>query len=225
MQSLAAEGFAVLQMDFRNVGPLSSTTEGPNFVLGLDAAVDVLSERGWVDAHRVGLIGFSRGGYLVKFAVTNPGRTVIAAAIAADSYGAGFFEYLLGSPSDRLERESQYGGSFWSNRAAWLNTTPSFNANRARTPLLLEAYGPWSLLLDGELQRAFQMNSVPVDLLYFPTGMHPLVRPRERFMSYETTIDWMCFWLLGISNETPAKAEQFDRWQQMRSDFDAIRGN
>src|SRR5262249_27939474 len=80
-QSLVARGFAVLQLEgWKRQEVMDTEAEGPGFVTRLDAAIDRLAARGVVDPARVGLTGFSRGGFLTRYALANPGKHAIAAA-------------------------------------------------------------------------------------------------------------------------------------------------
>lgn len=225
-QPLASAGIAVLQIHIPDDNEGAGTPrEGPAFVERIDSAVESLAGQGIVDQRRVGLIGFSRGGYLTYYAITHPGRTKISAAIEADGWTGSFAFYLkqlLLSPDlasmARRSFERQYGGTFWENKAEWLQQEAVFNVDRVQTPLL------FALNMNGKVNNAlavfdvlaaFRVNNKPFELVIFPHGAHQLVRPRERFASIQATVDWMRFWLQGYEDPDPAKSEQFKRWRKM----------
>lgn len=237
-QALSAKGFAVLRMPLRSGDGSADGTpaEVPLFVEGLDAAVEELSRRGIVDPDRVGLIGWSRGGFITKHAVTNPGKVALRAAVAADGFGASYYQYLQtaweDNPGNNAHYEHVYGGSFWNAKDAWLAREPSFNADRASAALLLAGYTYGALLEDLHLYGAFRLNGKAADILYLPYGAHSLVRPAERLVSMQATVDWFSFWLKNEERselmpggyETAASlAEQYSRWRAMRAQLEAAK--
>lgn len=224
-QSLVAQGMAVLQIDIPAVdrSELNRTPqEGPAFVDRVDAAVEALSKQGLADPARVGLVGFSRGGYMVYYAIAHPRRVKFAAAVVADGFRGDYVDYLrmaVAIPERAAtDFEEQYGmGTFWENRAAWLDQVVEFNLDRVTTPLLY-SFNTKQLVLDAyALVGAFRLNRKPLEIINFPEGEHPLVRPLERLASMTATVDWMAFWLMGKEDHDPAKAAKYARWRAMRS--------
>jgi dipeptidyl aminopeptidase/acylaminoacyl peptidase len=233
-QALVARGFAVLLMENSAVHGgetdkhvIGTRCEGPIFVRRIDAAVQALGDQHLIDPDRVGLIGFSRGGYQAFYAVSHPGRVHLAAAVVADSIRFDFEDYLYelgrsfhsGFSGLYTKYDQQYGGSFWENREAWLEDAPTFNADRIRTPTLF-AYNnreqwPGALPVLG----AYRRNNIPVEFLFFPRGSHQLVRPRERVASMNATIDWMSVWLMGADEPPSGDNDQFARWRRLRAQW------
>jgi hypothetical protein len=224
-QALVAQGMAVLAIripssasDGPDTAHWTSAGETPRegqiFVENIDAAVGELARQGVVDANRVGLIGFSRGGYMAHFAVTHPGRVGLAAAIVADSYTGSYLEYLLNAaaspmPGNRLpsgfERAAEKengGGTFWENKAGWLSNAPGFNADKARTPTLFSMSAAQGVLSAAEILGAWNINQRPYDFVFLPEASHPIQRPRERAALMQATVDWMRFWLKGEEDPT-----------------------
>ena len=234
-QPLVGAGFAVLFMQIPGVDQpdvAGTLAEGVGFVERIDAAVTALSERGLIDAKRVGLVGFSRGGFLTYYAVTHPGTTQLRAAIDADGWTASYGEYVInaaisapGGASNRTF-EAQYGGTgtFWRNKERWLEHAPAFNVDRARTPILFTGNKQAGALWNVETVGAFRLNRRPFELQIFPDGDHQLQRPRERLASLEATVDWMGFWLLEREDAAPEKSEQYARWRKIRSDWQTVQG-
>lgn len=235
-QPLVAAGIAVLQIDIPAVDRpsyLGTPQEGVSFVNRIDQVVEMLAHRGLVDPACVGLIGFSRGGFMTYYALTHPGRTNIRSAVVADGFQASWIDYLEAAARNDLasveQLERQFGGgSFWDNRAGWLEHSPGFNAIRLRTPLLYQATGagrPFGGARSYEVIGAFRLANAPLDYLFFPTGHHQLQRPRERRASLQASVDWMRFWLQGIEDSDPEKVEQYRRWRQLRDRHQAPPGN
>lgn len=217
-QALNARGFAVLQMPF--LSEASTAIGTPNevaaFQMGLEGAIRFLSDQYQLPPSAIGIVGYSRGGFVVKHLVTNTGNTRIAAAVAADAFGASYFEYMMTwrNPAHSAQFDNVYGGAFWEHQDQWLAREPSFNASRVTAPLLLTPIGPTPLISDLQLYGAIRLNHRAADILYFPEGDHNLVRPRERLASLNATLDWMTFWLAdahGLNERSLA------RWSELRA--------
>lgn len=236
-QALAAQGFAVVQMESEGPTDLMGTSEeGPHFVKQVDRLVDALVAAGIVDPARIGLTGFSRSGYHVYYTITHPGRTHFAAAVGSDNFKAQFDMYLsLGAqlpPEDDPNAAGTgdvnlrvlstmyglYGGSFWDHKAIWLRQEPTFNLDRVRTPILFTVNEVSAETKESERRNfgAFVLSHRPVDYLFFPQGVHQLQRPRERIAIMEVVVDWMNFWLRGKQNPDPSKAEQNHYWRALK---------
>jgi hypothetical protein len=56
----------------------------------------------------------------------------------------------------------------------------------------------------------------PVEMIYMPEGTHILEKPWDRMISQQGNVDWFCFWLKGEEDPDPGKAEQYDRWRELR---------
>jgi dipeptidyl aminopeptidase/acylaminoacyl peptidase len=227
-QALASQGVAVLLMNIPTEdGPdlqsdFNYPDEGPAFVRRIDAAVQALTEDGAIDKDHVGLIGFSRGGYLTYYAVTHPGKTKIAAAVVADAWTGSFDSYTLyaaffDDADGAIQSERQYGrGTFWQNKKAWLEQAPNFNVDRLEAPVLFTLHGPAAPFFAHEIIGSFRLNRRPYEMLFFPRGTHQLQMPREREVSLQSTVDWIRFWLQGREDSSPRAAERMLRWRRMR---------
>ncbi|HKZ74836.1 MAG TPA: hypothetical protein VJ011_12270, partial [Steroidobacteraceae bacterium] len=220
MQPLAARGIAVLQMSM----PRVIVNEGPPFVEAVDSAAEMAAERYGIDPAKVGLLGFSRSGGRTSYAVTHPGRTKLAAALVADGGDANYALYLnYAATYPNIAKTAQgtleaiNGGTFWANKAAWLERAPGFNLDRVETPLLITSTGPFSFLVVNEMYTGLQILKKPIDVIMFPEGAHQLMMPRERLASMEATVDWMSYWLQGSKDPQPGKAAQYKRWDALRA--------
>jgi len=194
-----------------------------------DSAVEALDGQGLIDPKRVGIIGFSRTGWHVEFALTHSKRHY-AAATAADNvqYSLGEYWYMH---SDRVSKifESMYGGSPYGDAGdAWKKYSVSFNLDRLHTPLLMEEMGygnkfdnihapPDNLALSFEIFTALNRLNRPVELYYYPDEVHQPDHPQARLASLERNVDWYRFWLQGFERANPEDPEQYKRWRRMRT--------
>lgn len=249
VQALAARGMAVLGINnpkyerpesgWETNSDRTGLNEGQVAVQTVDAAVASLAAERLIDPQRVGLVGFSRNGYHALYVITHPGRTRIGAALAHDSFTAGYSDYLrssavsldsgpgLGRLFEPLMEVGSGRGTFWQNKAGWLQESPEFNIDRVQTPFLYTSngLGITQTILYTQMTGAFRLNQRPLELLNFPRGAHQLVRPKERLASLEATVDWMDFWLNSYEHPAPEKQEKYQRWRKMRAEWKATRSN
>ena len=219
-QVLAERGIAVLQMNDIFYDSLVTRHEAARVMKTYENAINYLYRRGIVDRNRVGLLGFSRTCYYVKYALTNS-KQRFAAAVVSDGVDVGYMQYLVAAvarPQTASEFEAMIGSApFGSGLQAWIERSPGFRLDRVRTPLLIQAFEPESLLDEWQWFAGLKRLGKPVGLLYLPTGTHVLVKPWDRRASEEATADWFWFWLLGKEDPDPAKGEQYARWNLLRS--------
>jgi hypothetical protein len=67
------------------------------------------------------------------------------------------------------------------------------------------------------MYAALRAQDKPVDLFYIRNGDHVLVKPLERLAEQEMNVDWYDYWLNGRRDNDPAKAEQYKRWDMLKS--------
>lgn len=220
---LNGAGIMVLQMGYRpkgNTFAFDNPMEGPNYIAGFESAVDFLDKRGCIDPERVGLIGFSRTGLHVSYAITFS-EFQFAAATIADSTSAGYLNHIYSygfSLPGMIANESQIGSRFWGDdRAIWLTNSPNFNVHRINTPLRLEHYGvKYNFYWD--MFALLRRNRSPVEMIHIPLAYHVLQRPQARYTSQQGNVDWFAFWLEDYEDPDPSKTEQYERWRKLRSE-------
>jgi len=98
--------------------------------------------------------------------------------------------------------------------ARWRRLSPVFNLDRIRSPILMQMPEQeyiqaldYALPLIGD-QRA--------DLYAFPNEPHQKFQPKHKLAVYERNLDWFLFWLRGVEDSSPSKAEQYTHWRKMR---------
>jgi dipeptidyl aminopeptidase/acylaminoacyl peptidase len=218
-QPLVGKGFVVLQLS-EDLRVMSTPDEAPEEASAYEGAVDFIDNLGMLDRHRVGIIGFSRTGLGVEYALTHS-KSHFAAAIIADGSDDGYFSYLSIIPSLPWrwpDFEGLNGGlPFGAGLSGWLTKSSGFNLAQVTTPVREEAYHPSSLLYAWEWFAGLSRLGKPVELIYMPDATHVLVKPRDRFRSQQGTVDWFCFWLKNEEDPDPAKAKQYARWHELRN--------
>jgi dipeptidyl aminopeptidase/acylaminoacyl peptidase len=218
-QALAAHDLVVLQADDSNLKATSNLDEAPREVATYEGAIDYLDRKGLIDRNRVGIIGFSRSCFFVKYALTHS-TYHFAAASVTDGIDAGYFQYIGFSnafPTGAADDERLNDGHPWGQQlGSWLSHSPGFNVDKAQTPLLITALNPGSLLGEWEWFALLLRMGRPVEMIYLRDGEHQLVKPWDRMVSQQGNVDWFRFWLKAEEDPDPAKGEQYKRWHELR---------
>lgn len=219
-QSLAGKGIIVIQIDdAKDRMNVMYTPEGaPRDMAAYEGAIDYLNRRGIIDPGRVGLIGWSYTCHRVKYTLTHS-KYHFSAATGSDGIDAGYFQYISFSniPSSVLSYDQINGGSpFGNGIQAWLQNSPGFNLHRVKTPMRIEAINPTSVLQEWEWFAGLRRLEKPVEFVYIPDAAHIMVRPWDRMISQQGNVDWFTFWLKGEEDPDPSKAEQYNRWRELK---------
>lgn len=130
----ASRGYALLFPDFpiQKVEPYKQFSDV--ILPGVDAAI--LTKK--VDAERVGVIGYSHGGYAVNVLITQTTR--FKAAVAFASMSNLISEYLVNTgigPGWYETGRGGMGGTLWEFPQRYIDGSPVFHLDQVETPLLL----------------------------------------------------------------------------------------
>ncbi len=216
-QALAGKGAVVAQVP--EAKELGTKLEGPQNMAMFEGLIDDLDKRGLVDRNRVGLLGFSRTGYAVRYTLAFS-KYPIAAAVVADGMDGGYWEYIAesnleGGPA--YVYDGQNGAPpFGRGLHNWLENAPSFNLDRVHTPVRQLGFGRYWFQATWEWFVGLKRLGKPVELIWLPDAAHELVKPLERMTAQQGDVDWFCFWLKGEEESDPAKAGQYARWRELR---------
>ena len=218
-QPLVNKGIVVLQMDDIFYDSLETPQETERAMSAYENAVEYLDQKGIIDRSRVGLVGFSRTCLYVKYTLTHSSQH-FAAAIAADGFDGGYLQYFgygnIASNFDSEEEGVIGAPPFGDGLLTWLKRSPGFLLDKVQTPLQIQALAPGSLLGEWEWFLGLKRLGKPVDFIYLPTGTHILVKPWDRMVSQEGSVDWFCFWLKSEEDPDPKKTEQYVHWRELR---------
>ena len=196
-QLLAAQGFAVLGVDL----PLESNESLKDMSESVLSIVDEVIEIGIADTNRLGIMGFSYGGYCTVGIITETTR--FKAAIC----GGGL--YNLTSVYGRLSKQGQSGsigwaeggqgrmrGSLWEQRQRYIDNSPIFHLDKVETPLFIycgEGFGDFDYAQSGELFSGLRrLNKKATFAWYRGEGHHPLGwHPEHQADCWKRIIDWL----------------------------------
>ena len=198
-----------------------------------ESGVEALSQRGIIDANKVGVIGFSRSGWYTEFSLMHS-RVRYKAATAADNVEYGLSEYWsMHSSSVARGWDSMYGGPpYGITLKNWLDYSISFNLEKIHTPLLMEEMGsgvsadndyaiPRNLVNHYDVFVGLNQLKKPVELYYYPNEEHAPDHPQARLASLQRNVDWYRFWLQGYERPDPEDPNQYTRWKHLRGLQDA----
>jgi dipeptidyl aminopeptidase/acylaminoacyl peptidase len=197
----AERGFAVLRPNVRGSSGYGRAFRYANLAdwgggdyRDVIAGIDALAERGIIDSTRVGIMGWSYGGYLTAISITRTTR------FRAASVGAGITDLVSFSGTADIPGfvPSYYGGEFWSDPDPWLRDSPIHNVARVTTPTLIQ-HGELDervpLGQGLQLYHALRRRGVPVRMLIYPRQGHALAEPRFQLHAARENVAWFERWL------------------------------
>jgi dipeptidyl aminopeptidase/acylaminoacyl peptidase len=153
------------------------------------AGVDTVSKKLPIDSSRIGLTGWSYGGFMTMFAVTQTHR--FRAAVA----GAGISDWksYYGENSIDQWMVPYFGASVYDDAAVYAKSSAINFIKNAKTPMLIvvgdrdgECPAPQSF----EMWHALQTMHVPVKLVVYPDEGHGFSKPADRQDVLERALNW-----------------------------------
>jgi dipeptidyl aminopeptidase/acylaminoacyl peptidase len=198
-QVLAAKGYAVLLPNYRG-----STGYGDPFLRDMvgsyfrNAHRDVLAgtdeaiRRGVADPDRLILMGWSGGGIMTNFVITETDRFKAASASA----GVANWISMIGQSGGHSDGEIYFGGMPWQNQAPidvyWANSALRHVA-RVKTPTLLFV-GEQDIAVpmpqSVEMYEALKYNGVPTHLYVAPEENHMWEGLRQLLFKMNAELEW-----------------------------------
>ena len=206
LQLFAAKGYAVLYTN-----PRGSTGYGEDFLWatwgggwGIKDYEDVMAGVDYVLAHfpidpkRLGVTGYSYGGFMTDWVITRTNR--FAAAIA----GAGISNWVsdYGTADIPRTKESEFFGAPWEAKGYELlwRQSPIHYAANVTTPTLF-VHGEADLRVPIEqaeqMYTALKKRKVPARMVRYPDSYHGGWSPWNSVHRYWQELEWWNRWLAG----------------------------
>ncbi|MGE5672814.1 MAG: S9 family peptidase [Mycobacterium leprae] len=183
-QYWAGMGYAVIMVNYHgsiSYGEAFSESIrgiwGPMEQADLDAGVDALIAKGWVDPDRLFVTGFSYGGIMTNWAVGHTNR--FKAAVSEH----GVWNYLMTFGTDDCQLWWQDDmGVPWQNPEAYYKTSPYSGLAQVNTPTLIMAgEDDWRCPLTESEQMyiGLKKRGVPTELIVWQGEWHSVSKPRR----------------------------------------------
>lgn len=201
--AFAASGFAVFRPNVRGSSGYGREFRYANMrdwgggdFNDLMTGIDALVERGIADPDRLGVMGWSYGGYLTAFTITQTTR------FRAASVGAGITNLVSFAGTADIPGfiHSYFGADFWEDPDLWLARSAVFNVGAVSTPTLIQ-HGENDLrvpLSQGvELYTALERRGVPTTMVIYPRQGHSVSEPELRLDVMRRNLEWFERWVLG----------------------------
>jgi dipeptidyl aminopeptidase/acylaminoacyl peptidase len=194
----ADNGWLVFRPNYRG-----STGYGDEFMLGIEphlvskpgrdilTGVDALVKDGYADADHLAIGGYSYGGYMTNWLITQTTRFKSAVT------GAGAVEHAAnwGNDDETWDDAWYLGGRPWENPALYQEEAAIFRFDKVKTPTHLVQGGADIRVsyLEGEtMERALQSLGIPHTFLVFPGEGHSLDKnPWHGYIKLREEMKWL----------------------------------
>ena len=164
----------------------------------LMAGVDAVIAMGIADPDRLGVMGWSYGGYMTSWIITQTDRFK-AASIGAPVTNLVSFTGTADIPSFL---PNYFGGEFWDDGAfeSYRAHSAMGHIGKAKTPALIQ-HGESDVRVpisqSYELYNALKRRGVPVKMVVYPRQPHGPREPRLLRDLAERNLAWMDQWVKG----------------------------
>jgi dipeptidyl aminopeptidase/acylaminoacyl peptidase len=158
--------------------------------------VDVVIDEGIADPARLGICGWSYGGYMSSWAITQTDR------FAAASIGAPVTNLIsfIGTADIPSFIPGFFGGEFWERTEIMIERSPLFQAYKANTPSIIQqGDADERVPLEQGLQfyMALERRRVPVEMYIYPRQGHSITEPHLLADAIQRNLDWFTAKLLA----------------------------
>ena len=152
------------------------------------AAVDYTVAEGYSDPDRLGVGGWSYGGILTNYVITQTDR--FEGAIS----GASEVNYVANYGHDHYQQawEAELGLP-WENREGWERISPWNNVDKIVTPtLVMGGKEDWNVPVQNseQLYQALKRRGIDTQLVVYPDEGHGISRPSFQRDRYQRYLDW-----------------------------------
>ena len=196
LATFAARGYAILRPNPRGSSGYGNEFQRANFkdwggadYQDLMTGVDKVIEMGVADENRLGVMGWSYGGFMTSWIVTQTKRFKAASAGAPVTNLMSF----NGTADIPNFVPDYFGGQAWENMETYQKHSPMFNVKGVTTPTLIQ-HGEADIrvpISQGyEFYNALKAQSVPVRMVVFPRQPHGLIEPRMQIAAMQSNLDW-----------------------------------
>ncbi|MBM3971486.1 MAG: S9 family peptidase [Planctomycetes bacterium] len=194
--AFAARGFALLQPNPRGSAGYGKEFRYANYqdwgggdFRDIMAGVDRVLEMGVADPERMGVMGWSYGGYMTSWTITQTKRFRAASVGAAVTNLVSF----TGTADIPGFLPDYFGGQPWDDAKLYAARSPVFQARGVTTPTLVqhgEADVRVPVSQGYEFYNAVKQQGTPAEMLVLPRQPHGPTEPRMILKIMQTNLDW-----------------------------------
>jgi dipeptidyl aminopeptidase/acylaminoacyl peptidase len=169
------------------------------------AGVDHVIGLGVADADRLGIMGWSYGGYMTSWVITQTKR------FKAASVGAGVTNLMSFTGTADIPGfvPDYFGGEYWDVFDRWRSRSAMFNVKGVTTPTLIQ-HGEQDLrvpISQGyELYNALTRQGVSTKMVVYPRQPHGIQEPKFIKDAMERNLEWFDRWIKGSRSSSSSEA-------------------
>ena len=196
LATFAARGYAILRANPRGSSGYGTEFRRANFKDwgGMDyqdlmAGVDKVIEMGVADPNRMGVMGWSYGGYMTSWIVTQTKRFKAASAGAPVTNLMSF----NGTADIPAFVPDYFGGQAWEIPEVYAKHSAMFNIKGVTTPTLIEqgdADVRVPISQGYEFYQALKLQGVPTRMIVLPRQPHGPTEPKMQIAAMQANLDW-----------------------------------
>lgn len=211
----AGKGWAVFYPNVRG-----SSAYGEKFLLSnvrdwgggdfqdIQTGIDHLIAKGLADPDKLAQSGWSYGGYMTAWTITQTNR------FKAAMVGAGLTNMFSMYSTNDLQRtlEGYFGAEPWNDTDVYSKASAMTHIKRAKTPTLI-MHGAEDKRVPvaqaQELYMGLRKNNVPVEMVLYPRQGHGLQEPKHQLDKMRREYAWFSKHVLGVETpEAPPKKDE-----------------
>ncbi len=163
------------------------------------SGVDALVAQGLADKDRLGVMGWSQGGYISAFLATHERQVFKAISVGAGI--SNWMTYYVNTDIHPFTRQ-YLKATPWDDPAIYAKTSPMTYIKQAKTPTLIQ-HGEFDARVPTpnayELYQGLQDVGVPVKLIIYKGFGHGLNKPKAQRASMEHNWEWFDRYIWGAS--------------------------
>ena len=210
----ASRGYAVLRCNVRGSSGYGRKFRYANYqdwgggdYRDIMAGVDHVIAMGVADPEKLGIMGWSYGGYMTSWVITQTKR------FKAASVGAGVTNLMSFTGTSDIPGfiPDYFGGEYWDAFDRWRARSAMFNVKGVTTPTLIQ-HGEQDrrvpISQGYELYNALLRQKTPVKMVVYPRQPHGLQEPKLVKDAMERNLEWFDRWVLGRSSTTTSAARE-----------------